>query len=72
MLRASTLRAAYGTSKAAVIPLNQQQDVELGQYGIRVNCVEPRPVWTKLASAVRTEDIVNAYYDEIPLNRYAS
>ena len=71
-LRASTLRVAYGTSKAAAIHLTQQQATELGQYGIRVNCVAPGPVWTKLASNVHTQDIVNAYHDAIPLNRYGS
>ena len=37
-LRASTLRVAYGTSKAAVIHLTKQQAAELGEFGIRVNC----------------------------------
>lgn len=71
-LRASTLRVAYGTSKAAVIQLTQQQAVELGEYGIRVNCVAPGPVRTKLAMAVHTPEIINAYHDAIPLNRYGS
>ncbi len=69
-LRASTLRIAYGTSKAAIIQLTQQQAVELGEYGIRVNCISPGPVKTKLAQAVHTPDIVKAYHDSIPLNRY--
>jgi len=34
-LRASTLRIAYGTSKAAVIHLTKQQAAELGEVGIR-------------------------------------
>ena len=38
-LRASTLRVAYGTSKAAVIQLTKQQAAELGEFGIRVNCL---------------------------------
>ncbi len=71
-LRASTLRVAYGTSKAAVIHLTQQFAAELGEYGIRVNCVAPGPVRTKLAMAVHTQDIVDAYHDAIPLNRYGS
>jgi len=71
-LRASTLRVAYGTSKAAVIHLTQQQAAELGEHGIRVNCVAPGPVRTKLAMAVHTPDIVAAYHDAIPLNRYGS
>jgi len=71
-LRASTLRVAYGTSKAAVIHLTQQYAAELGEYGVRVNCVAPGPVRTKLAMAVHTQDIIDAYHDAIPLNRYGS
>jgi NAD(P)-dependent dehydrogenase (short-subunit alcohol dehydrogenase family) len=71
-LRASTLRVAYGTSKAAVIQLTKQQAAELGEYGVRVNCVCPGPVRTKLAMAVHTQDIIDAYHDAIPLNRYGS
>ncbi|AHM04324.1 Oxidoreductase, short-chain dehydrogenase/reductase family [Roseibacterium elongatum DSM 19469] len=71
-LRASTLRVAYGTSKAAVIHLTQQQAAELGEYGIRANCVAPGPVRTKLAMAVHTPEIIDAYHDAIPLNRYGA
>ena len=71
-LRASTLRVAYGTSKAAVIHLTQQQAAELGEHGIRANCVAPGPVDTKLALAVHTPEIRAAYHDAIPLNRYGS
>ncbi len=71
-LRASTLRVAYGTSKAAVIQLTKQHAAELGEYGIRVNCVCPGPVRTKLAMAVHSQEIIDAYHDAIPLNRYGS
>ncbi|MGB0508146.1 MAG: SDR family NAD(P)-dependent oxidoreductase [Pikeienuella sp.] len=71
-LRASTLRVAYGSSKAAVIQLTQQQAVELGEYGVRANCVAPGPVRTKLAMAVHSQEIIDAYHDAIPLNRYGS
>jgi len=69
-LRASTLRVAYGTSKAALAHLTLQQAAELGERGIRVNAVAPGPVDTKLALAVHTPDIRAAYHDAIPLNRY--
>jgi NAD(P)-dependent dehydrogenase (short-subunit alcohol dehydrogenase family) len=69
-LRASTLRVAYGTSKAGVAHLTEQQAVELGELGIRVNCVCPGPVWTKLASEVHDQVIIDAYRDAIPLARY--
>jgi NAD(P)-dependent dehydrogenase (short-subunit alcohol dehydrogenase family) len=69
-LRASTLRIAYGTSKAAVIQLTLQQAAELGEVGIRANAVAPGPVATKLAMAVHSQEIIDAYHDALPLNRY--
>ncbi|MBV2358890.1 SDR family oxidoreductase [Thalassococcus sp. CAU 1522] len=71
-LRASTLRVAYGTSKAAVIQLTKQQAAELGEHGVRANCVCPGPVRTKLAMAVHSQEIIDSYHDAIPLNRYGS
>jgi NAD(P)-dependent dehydrogenase (short-subunit alcohol dehydrogenase family) len=69
-LRASTLRAAYGTSKAALAHLTQQQAIELASLGIRVSAVAPGPVDTAMAKAVHTPEIRAAYHDAIPLNRY--
>lgn len=71
-LRASTLRVAYGTSKAAVIHLTKQQAAELGEFHVRANCVAPGPVRTKLAMAVHSPEIISAYHDAIPLNRYGA
>lgn len=71
-LRASTLRVAYGTSKAAVIQLTMQQAAELGEYKIRCNAIAPGPVRTKLAMAVHSQEIIDAYHDAIPLNRYGT
>ena len=71
-LRASTLRVAYGTSKAAVIQLTKQQAVELGTMGIRVNCVAPGPVETEMATLVHSVAIRADYHDVIPLNRYGT
>jgi meso-butanediol dehydrogenase/(S,S)-butanediol dehydrogenase/diacetyl reductase len=70
--RASTLRVAYGTSKAALAHLTQQQAVELGEYGIRANAIAPGPVNTKLALAVHSPEIRAAYHDVLPLNRYGT
>lgn len=69
-LRASTLRVAYGTSKAALAHLTKQQAVELAALGIRVNAVAPGPVDTAMAKAVHTPEIRRDYHDTIPLNRY--
>ena len=71
-LRASTLRVAYGTSKAALIHLTKQQAVEYGNAGIRVNAVAPGPVETEMAKLVHSVAIRSDYYDTIPLNRYGT
>lgn len=71
-LRASTLRVAYGTSKAALDHLTKQQAAELGNFGVRVNAVAPGPVDTAMARQVHTADIRAGYHDAIPLNRYGT
>jgi NAD(P)-dependent dehydrogenase (short-subunit alcohol dehydrogenase family) len=71
-LRASTLRVAYGTSKAALIHLTKQQAVELGDAGIRVNAIAPGPVETEMAKLVHSDMIRKDYFDAIPLKRYGS
>jgi meso-butanediol dehydrogenase/(S,S)-butanediol dehydrogenase/diacetyl reductase len=71
-LRASSLRVAYGTSKAALDHLTRQQAAELGNLGIRVNAVAPGPVDTAMAKKVHTPDIRADYHDAIPLNRYGT
>ncbi len=68
--RASTLRVAYGTSKAGLAHLTKQLAVELASAGIRVNAVAPGPVDTAMAKAVHSPEIRKDYHDTIPLNRY--
>ena len=71
-LRASTLRVAYGTSKAAIIHLTKQYAVEFGNFGVRVNAVCPGPVDTEMAKLVHSVAIRTDYYDTIPLGRYGT
>ena len=69
-LRASALRIAYGTSKAALEHLTKQLALELSVRGIRVNAVAPGPVNTAMAKAVHSAAIRADYHDAIPLGRY--
>jgi meso-butanediol dehydrogenase / (S,S)-butanediol dehydrogenase / diacetyl reductase len=71
-LRASTLRVAYGTSKAALIHLTRQQAAELGDLGIRVNAIAPGPVDTAMAKLVHSAEIRRDYHDSVPLGRYGT
>jgi NAD(P)-dependent dehydrogenase (short-subunit alcohol dehydrogenase family) len=71
-LRASTLRVAYGTSKAALIHMTKQHAVELGNVGVRVNVIAPGPVETEMAKLVHSVAIRSDYYDTIPLGRYGT
>ena len=69
-VRASTLRVAYGTSKAALMHLTKQMAVEFAGLGIRVNSVAPGPVDTAMAKEVHSNAIRADYHDAIPLGRY--
>jgi NAD(P)-dependent dehydrogenase (short-subunit alcohol dehydrogenase family) len=69
-LRASALRIAYGTSKAALEHMTKQLALELSVLGIRVNAVAPGPVDTAMAKAVHSNAIRADYHDSIPLGRY--
>lgn len=71
-LRASTLRVAYGTSKAALIHFTRQQAAELGTAGIRANAVAPGPVETEMAKQVHSPAIRADYHATIPLGRYGT
>lgn len=71
-VRASTLRIAYGTSKAAIMHLTKQQAVEYGNQGIRVNAVALGPVETDMSKLVHSADIRTSYSDTIPLARYGT
>lgn len=70
--RGSTLRVAYGTSKAGLQHLTKQLAAEFGEIGVRVNAVAPGPVDTAMAKAVHSPAIRADYHDAIPLARYGA
>ena len=69
-LRAGVGRAAYGTSKAALIHLTRQLAVELAPRGITCNAVAPGPVESPLADMHPPEQRAD-YLAAIPSGRFA-
>lgn len=69
--RGSVGRAAYGSTKAAVINLTQVMATELGALGITVNCVAPGPVNTAMTREAHTVASRAAWNDAVPMGRYA-
>lgn len=59
---------AYGSSKAAVIFSTKTMALELGRYGIRVNCVSPGFIATDMW-ANRNDEIRTKIMQETPLGR---
>jgi 3-oxoacyl-[acyl-carrier protein] reductase len=69
-VRASVGRAAYGTSKAALIGLTRQMAVELAELGITANCVAPGPIETPLTRDGHSAATREAYHRTVPMRRY--
>lgn len=66
----SSMESAYCASKAAIVMFSKSLAQELGPSGIRVNCVSPGCVDTKM-NAGYSEDEKNVLFDQTPLERFA-
>jgi NAD(P)-dependent dehydrogenase (short-subunit alcohol dehydrogenase family) len=69
--RGGTGRAAYGASKAGVTALTKVMAVELSPHGITVNEIAPGPVNTEMTAVTHDQATREAYYNLIPMRRYA-
>jgi 3-oxoacyl-[acyl-carrier protein] reductase len=69
--RGGTGRAAYGASKGGVTVLTKVMAVELAPYGITVNEIAPGPVNTEMTAVTHDAATRQAYYNLIPMRRYA-
>lgn len=64
-------QAHYAASKAAVISLTRVAAMELGEHGIRVNCICPGYVLTEMGASTRTPEMVAKWSSMSPLGRCA-
>lgn len=62
-------QAHYAASKAAVIALTRVAALELGEYGVTVNCLCPGYVLTDMGAATRTDSDVATWSTYSPLGR---
>lgn len=64
---------SYGSSKAALDNITRVSAVELGQYGIRVNSVNPTVVMTEMSAFYwGRPEIGGPFLDQMPLHRWAT
>jgi NAD(P)-dependent dehydrogenase (short-subunit alcohol dehydrogenase family) len=60
----------YGAAKGGVVLLTKALALELGPYGIRINCVCPGYIVTESTQAMDSDEFVNNYIqNKIPLRR---
>ncbi len=71
-IRASVGRAAYGSSKAAVIALTRQMAIELAPHGVTANAIAPGPTETDMVRRHHTAAARASYEKAIPAARYAT
>ena len=62
----------YTTAKAALMGFSKNLAVELGPFGIRVNCVAPGLVYPTEASQYTKENIKEMIISQTPLRRIAN
>jgi 3-oxoacyl-[acyl-carrier protein] reductase len=61
---------AYAASKAGVLGLTKSFAVELGRYGVTVNCVCPGPIHTDMTRSIDEEAKRTYARRRVPLGRY--
>jgi NAD(P)-dependent dehydrogenase (short-subunit alcohol dehydrogenase family) len=64
---------SYGSSKAALDNITRVSALELGQYGIRVNSVNPTVVMTEMSAFYwGRPEIGGPFLEQMPLHRWAT
>lgn len=67
--RAHERAVAYDAAKGAILAGSRAMAVDLGRFGIRVNCVSPGPIYTENWASFSTPESVARSSAELPLGR---
>jgi 3-oxoacyl-[acyl-carrier protein] reductase len=67
---ATRYNSAYVAAKHAVIGLTRALAIELAEFGITVNCVQPGPIRTGMTAAIPEEAKTKFARRRVPLRRY--
>ena len=65
-------RGAYSATKSALLGLCRAAALELGSFGITVNCIAPGPIVTDLPKSVLTEEQFTAVANRTALGRWGN
>jgi NAD(P)-dependent dehydrogenase (short-subunit alcohol dehydrogenase family) len=72
-LVASPMQGVYSMTKAAVIAMTTTLAVELAKSKIRVNCIAPGFIDTRLASAIlKNDELLKHVLERTPMGRYGT
>lgn len=63
-------RGAYSATKSAVIGLCRASALELGEFGITVNCIAPGPILTDLPSRLLADEVKSAVAARTAVGRW--
>lgn len=67
---ATKFNSSYVAAKHGVIGLTRALAMELGEFGITVNCVQPGPIRTGMTAAIPDEAKTKFARRRVPLRRY--
>ena len=67
---ATKLNSAYVAAKHGVIGLTRALAMELGEFGITVNCVQPGPIRTGMTAGIPEDAKTKFARRRVPLRRY--
>jgi 3-oxoacyl-[acyl-carrier protein] reductase len=67
---ATKYNSAYVAAKHAVIGLTRALAMELGEFGVTVNCVQPGPIRTGMTAGIPDEAKTKFARRRVPLRRY--